>query len=260
MTRSFLGETPEHCFICAARIGRGNHPHIGAHERMNKLASVSQTVEHARSPIMLLDMLSRILNEAVMHEEMVCRICFNLLSDIDYHLKEAQEKTDEITNKFHEKNNKKKPEKRVKRVVIEEETTEDDEDELPAEETRRSARKRRGSSKRIQEDPLLTEDEMSVNTINRNKAKLLSHVLNPKKMMSSSRHDQEVVDSSEDDDEEDDTEDDEKEVVAAKKPKVEEARRGKTKYLDSSMEFHFNAAVVEHLFSVFQNLVTALLN
>lgn len=31
--------------------------------------------------------LSRILNETVMHEETICRICFNLLNDIDYHLK-----------------------------------------------------------------------------------------------------------------------------------------------------------------------------
>jgi hypothetical protein len=28
-----------------------------------------------------------------MREETICRICFNLLNDIDYHLKEAQEKT-----------------------------------------------------------------------------------------------------------------------------------------------------------------------
>lgn len=38
-----------------------------------------------------------------MHEESICRVCFNLLNDIDYHLKEAQEKTDEITNKFLDK-------------------------------------------------------------------------------------------------------------------------------------------------------------
>ena len=49
------------------------------------------------------DILSRILNETVMGEENVCRLCFNLLNDIDYHLKEAQEKTDEITAKFLDK-------------------------------------------------------------------------------------------------------------------------------------------------------------
>ena len=38
-----------------------------------------------------------------MGEENVCRLCFNLLNDIDYHLKEAQEKTDEITAKFLDK-------------------------------------------------------------------------------------------------------------------------------------------------------------
>ena len=53
-----------------------------------------------------------------MKEERLCRICFNLLNDIDYHLKvihpiiarfleiflqEAQEKTDEVTAKFLDK-------------------------------------------------------------------------------------------------------------------------------------------------------------
>ncbi len=33
------------------------------------------------------DILSRILNETVMREEIVCRICYNLLNDVDYHLK-----------------------------------------------------------------------------------------------------------------------------------------------------------------------------
>ncbi len=65
--------------------GRGNHPHLPVHERMNKLVSVSQTVEH--SSTIISDILSRILNETVMHEETICRICFNLLNDIDYHLK-----------------------------------------------------------------------------------------------------------------------------------------------------------------------------
>ena len=76
-------------------------PSLGVHERMNKLVSVSQTVEH--SSTIISDILSRILNETVMREETICRICFNLLNDIDYHLKEAQEKTDEITNKFLDK-------------------------------------------------------------------------------------------------------------------------------------------------------------
>ena len=42
--------------------------------------------------------LSRILNETVMREETICRICFNLINDIDYHLKEAQEKTGTTLN------------------------------------------------------------------------------------------------------------------------------------------------------------------
>ena len=47
--------------------------------------------------------MSRILNETVMGEENLCRLCYNLLNDIDYHLKEAQEKTDEITAKYLDK-------------------------------------------------------------------------------------------------------------------------------------------------------------
>ena len=39
------------------------------------------------SSTIISDILSRILNETVMHEENVCRICFNLLNDVDYHLK-----------------------------------------------------------------------------------------------------------------------------------------------------------------------------
>jgi predicted transcriptional regulator len=60
---------------------------------MEKLQSVSEKVEH--SSTIVSDILSRILNETVMREETICRICFNLLNDIDYHLKEAQEKTGE---------------------------------------------------------------------------------------------------------------------------------------------------------------------
>ena len=44
-----------------------------------------------------------IISLQVMREETICKICFNLLNDIDYHLKEAQEKTDDITNKFLDK-------------------------------------------------------------------------------------------------------------------------------------------------------------
>ena len=46
---------------------------------------MSQTVEH--SSTIISDILSRILNETVMREETICRICFDLLNDIDYHLK-----------------------------------------------------------------------------------------------------------------------------------------------------------------------------
>ena len=65
---------------------------------MEKLISVSQTVEH--SSTIISDILSRILNETVMREETICRICFNLLNDIDYHLKEAQEKTGDMSALF----------------------------------------------------------------------------------------------------------------------------------------------------------------
>jgi len=68
---------------------------------MDKLVSVQKTVDH--SSTIISDILSRILNETVMKEERLCRICFNLLNDIDYHLKEAQEKTDEVTAKFLDK-------------------------------------------------------------------------------------------------------------------------------------------------------------
>ena len=78
----------ERCFICGGRIGRGMHPSIGPQERMEKLVSVSRTVSH--SSTIICDILSRILNETVMKDEIICKICFNLLNDIDYHLKEAQ--------------------------------------------------------------------------------------------------------------------------------------------------------------------------
>ena len=51
-----------------------------------------------------------------MREESVCRICFNLLNDIDYHLKEAQEKTDEITAKFLDKEKDRRPVKQLQDV------------------------------------------------------------------------------------------------------------------------------------------------
>lgn len=88
----------ETCFICGVKLGRGNRSELATQEKMDKLVSVSNTVEH--SSTIISDILSRILNETVMREESVCRICFNLLNDIDYHLKEAQEKTDEVTAKF----------------------------------------------------------------------------------------------------------------------------------------------------------------
>ncbi len=68
---------------------------------MNKLVSVRQTAEHRTTTIS--ETLTRVLDEAVAREEAVCRICFNLLNDIDYHLREAQDKTDEITTKFLDK-------------------------------------------------------------------------------------------------------------------------------------------------------------
>merc|ERR1719361_437802 len=90
----------ELCFICAVKIGRGNRSEV-SQQKMDKLVSVQRTVDH--SSTIICDILSRILNETVMREESVCRLCFNLLNDIDYHLKEAQEKTDEVTNKFLDK-------------------------------------------------------------------------------------------------------------------------------------------------------------
>jgi len=104
----------EFCFICAVKLGRGNRSEIGRQEKMDKLVSVSNTVEH--SSTIISDILSRILNETVMREESVCRICFNLLNDIDYHLKEAQEKTDEITAKFLDKEKDRRPVKQLQDV------------------------------------------------------------------------------------------------------------------------------------------------
>ena len=51
------------CFICGSRIGRGNQTSLNIEERMDKLISVSQTVEH--SSTIISDILSRILNETV---------------------------------------------------------------------------------------------------------------------------------------------------------------------------------------------------
>lgn len=78
----------EICFICGGRMGKGMHPSFGPQERMDKLVSVSKTLSH--SSTIICDILSRILNETVLKEESICKICFSLLNDIDYHLKEAQ--------------------------------------------------------------------------------------------------------------------------------------------------------------------------
>ena len=51
-----------------------------------------------------------------MGEENLCRLCYNLLNDIDYHLKEAQEKTDEITAKYLDKE---KDQQRYSREMVE---------------------------------------------------------------------------------------------------------------------------------------------
>ena len=76
------------CFICGGRIGRGMQPSVGNKEPKDQLIHVSKTVQH--STTIICDILSRILNETVMREEIICKICYNLLNDIDYHLKEAQ--------------------------------------------------------------------------------------------------------------------------------------------------------------------------
>ena len=141
--KAALYEGQTRCFICDIQIKRGNEPHVRTEERLSKLVSVSQTVEHSKNIIS--DILSRILNETVMREEALCRVCFGLLNDIDYHLKEAQEKTDDITNKFLDK------------------------------------RSRNKKSNNVSAAAATGTEEMSVNIINKNKAKLLSHVLKPKK-------------------------------------------------------------------------------
>ena len=38
----------EICFICGVKIGRGNRSEVGSQEKMEKLISVSNTVEHSR--------------------------------------------------------------------------------------------------------------------------------------------------------------------------------------------------------------------
>ena len=167
------------CFICASRIGRGNAV-CNIEERMDKLISVSQRVEH--SSTIISDILSRILNETVMKQETICRICFNLLNDIDYHLKEAQEKTDEITNKFLDRGKDPlsyKPQPIVCASVAPPSSPEEESGK------KKRGRKRRNRTEERQKqaydtDTLLTEDEMSVNVINKSKAKLFSHILNPK--------------------------------------------------------------------------------
>ena len=74
----------ETCFICGTTISRGNRSEV-SQQKTDKLVSVQRTVEH--SSTIICDILSRILNETVMGEENVCRLCYNLLNDIDYHLK-----------------------------------------------------------------------------------------------------------------------------------------------------------------------------
>ena len=74
----------ETCFICGTAISRGNRSEV-SQQKMDKLVSVQRTVDH--SSTIICDILSRILNETVMGEENVCRLCYNLLNDIDYHLK-----------------------------------------------------------------------------------------------------------------------------------------------------------------------------
>ena len=88
------------CVLLAKNICNTKYTQVNQ-SKMDKLVSVQRTVDH--SSTIICDILSRILNETVMGEESVCRLCFNLLNDIDYHLKEAQEKTDEITAKFLDK-------------------------------------------------------------------------------------------------------------------------------------------------------------
>ena len=78
----------ERCFICGGRMSRGMQLSLGPQERMDKLVSVSRTLSHTST--IICDILSRILNETVLKDEIICKICFNLLNDIDYHLKEAQ--------------------------------------------------------------------------------------------------------------------------------------------------------------------------
>merc|ERR1719471_1657928 len=221
------------------------------HERMSKLVSVSQTVEH--SSTIISDILSRILNETVMREETICRICFDLLNDIDYHLKEAQEKTDEITAKFLDK--EKDPLNYRPQPIV---TASSESSPASAAAANASASLKReqankalkkksaatsksggrvkssqqhqqnsSSRKRKQSEVQpaapapqpqtdydtdggpLTEDEMSVNVINRNKQKLLSHVLNPR--LVKKEEEEEDTEQEEDEDAEEEEEDEEAE-------------------------------------------------
>jgi len=196
------------CFICAAKIGRGNADVCRTiEEKMDKLISVSQRVEH--SSTIISDILSRILNETVMKQETICRICFNLLNDIDYHLKEAQEKTDEITNKFLDRGkdpHSYQPQATIVCASTPASSTQQPESWVvsglvtkpkltttPEKRKRRekSSKSRKSSRKHPPEDVAKSstaaedtdcfqteEDEnMSVNVINKSKAKLFSHIL-----------------------------------------------------------------------------------
>jgi hypothetical protein len=235
-----------------------------------RIISVSQTVEH--SSTIISDILSRILNETVMREETICRICFNLLNDIDYHLKEAQEKTDELTGKFLDKG-KDPLSYRPQPIVTAASATVSShssqvEEAATTSDRQRHAKGRRsktasissatsqsknrqikvnsnfsssGSSRKRKQTESesaashhqdydtdgapLTEDEMSVNVINRNKQKLLSHVLNPRMIKKETR-----VYEYEEEEEEEETEKEEEEEEEEEEDEEEEAEEEEEYY------------------------------
>jgi hypothetical protein len=236
-----------------------------------RIISVSQTVEH--SSTIISDILSRILNETVMREETICRICFNLLNDIDYHLKEAQEKTDELTGKFLDKG-KDPLSYRPQPIVTAASATVSShssqvEEAATTSDRQRHAKGRRsktasissatsqsknrqikvnsnfsssGSSRKRKQTESesaashhqdydtdgapLTEDEMSVNVINRNKQKLLSHVLNPRMIKKETR----VYEYEEEEEEEEETEKEEEEEEEEEEDEEEEAEEEEEYY------------------------------
>jgi len=173
----------ERCFICGVKMTRGNAPALAADEQLGKLAAVSRTVARHASAIVG-DILARVLSEAMDGGESVCRLCFNLLDDVDYHLKEAQEKTDEITSRFLEKG---KDPARFSPQPVELTTVAISEPDVIVPHSPAAAEHPSQERSAVQPEPLTrregdadtgkTEDEMSVNAIGKNKAKLLSHVL-----------------------------------------------------------------------------------